>query len=68
MSNFGKNNETNYSTETNARPIYTADMLRDYRSELVEYIYEIHKSPSLEERWENAVKELVKELEIGKKL
>ena len=61
---FDKNNKTiHIATETNVKPIYTADMMQDYRSELVDHIYEIHKSPSLEERWEKAVKEFVKEME-----
>lgn len=60
---FDKNNETNYiATEANVKPIYTADMKRDYRSEIVDCNYEIHKSLSLEERlkkleerWEKSV-------------
>lgn len=44
------------------KPMYTSQQMREYRSELVDYIYEIHKSPSLEERWEKAVKEFVKEI------
>lgn len=48
---FDKNNETIYiATEANVKPIYTADMKRDYRSEIVDCNYEIHKSPSIEER------------------
>lgn len=59
---FDKNNETIYiATEANAKPLYTSQHMR-YRSEPVDYIYEIHKSPSLEERWEKAVKEFVKEI------
>lgn len=60
---FDKNNETNYiATEANVKPMYTSQQMREYRSELVDYIYEIHKSPSFEERWEKAVKEFVKDI------
>lgn len=60
---FDKNNETIYiATEANVKPMYTSQQMREYRSELVDYIYEIHKSPSFEERWEKAVKEFVKDI------
>lgn len=60
---FDKNKETIYiATEANVKPMYTSQQMREYRSELVDYIYEIHKSPSFEERLEKAVKEFVKEI------
>ena len=57
-----KNIKDIYEKEANVKPMYTSQQMREYRSELVDYIYEIHKSPSLEERWEKAVKEFVKEI------
>lgn len=65
---FDKNNKTTYITEANVKPIYAADTVRDYRSELVEYIREMHKSSSVEGRLENAVNKLLKEMENEKKI
>ncbi len=65
---FDKNNKTTYITEANVKHIYAVDTVRDYRSELVDYIREMTKSSAIEERLENAVKELLKEMENGKKI
>lgn len=65
---FDKNNKTTYITEANVKPIYAADTPQDYRSELVDYIRQMTKSSPVEERLENAVKELLKEMENGKKI
>lgn len=67
---FDRNNGTTYITEANVKPvyaIYAADTPRDYRRELVDYIREMYKFSPIEERLENAVKKLLKEMENGKR-